>query len=337
MAIPGPKMMWTQYLAARAVVAGLTCLDSSVNLRGADLIGALVHRISRKHADRARANIRRGFPDWPEDRVDHVARQSMQHVMKMGVEAMHTSRHIHEANWSSRIDAGNLGQAIAVLNAGRPVIMVTGHLGNFEVLGYALAVLGYDVDAIARPMDNPLIYNWLMGIREKKGMRVINKFGATEPMLEVMERGGGLGFIADQNAGHKGIYVPFMGRLASAHKPIGLLAQQFNAVIICGYAFRQHDRFQYEVGTADIIYPEDWADVPDPLYYITARYTRALEAMVRMRPEQYWWMHRRWKTRPKFELAGKPMPRRLRQNLEDLPWMTPELMHELEKPVPHLK
>ncbi|MEM9019185.1 MAG: lysophospholipid acyltransferase family protein [Planctomycetota bacterium] len=336
MATPGPVMMWTQYLAARAVVAGLTCVEPDWNLKAAGAVGGLIDRVSAKHARRSRENIRRSFPGWPQRRVDQVARASMSHVMKLIVETMHTPRSIHEHNWSSRIDSSNLGDAVALLNTGRPVILVTGHLGNFELLGYALAVLGYDVDAIARPLDNPLVYDWLMGIRRKKGMRIISKFGATEPMVRVMERGGGLGFIADQNAGHKGIFVPFMGRLASAHKPIGLLAQQFSAPIICGYAFRLGDHFRYEVGTADIIYPEQWADQPNPLYYITARYTRALEAMVRMRPEQYWWMHRRWKNRPKHEAAGKPMPGRLRENLEALPWMTPSLMSELEKPVAFL-
>jgi KDO2-lipid IV(A) lauroyltransferase len=91
--------------------------------------------------------------------------------------------------------------------------------------------------------------------------------------------------------------------------------------IVCGYAHRIGPGFRFEVGTTDIIHPEDWADREDPLYYITARYCRAIETMVRMRPEQYLWMHRRWKTRPRFEKQGKAMPKRLRQNLESLPWM----------------
>ena len=333
MAKPGPVMMWTQYLAARSAATALTAFDVDPNLQTAAMIGSLAHRLDGRRAERSRANIRRSFPDWPEARVDATARASMQNLIRFIIETLHTPRLIHETNWAERLETGRLGEAIGVLNSGRPVILVTGHLGNFELLGYALATLGYRVDALARPLDNPLVYDWLLGIRERKGMRVITKWDATDEMVGVMKSGGALAFIADQNAGEKHLFVPFMGRLASAYKSIALLAQRFEAAVVCGYAMRRGEQFKYEIGTTDVIYPEDWADQRDPLYYITARYTRALELAVRMQPDQYWWMHRRWKSRPKHEREGKPMGRVLRRNLEALPWMTDGLMSELEKPV----
>lgn len=333
MARPGPVMMWTQYLAARTAAAALTAFDVDPNLHTGALIGSLLHRFDKRHAERSRVNIRRSFPDWPEARVDATARASMQHLIRFVIETLHTPRLIHENNWAQRLETGRLGEAIGVLNSGRPVILVTGHLGNFELLGYALATLGYRVDALARPLDNPLVYDWLLGMRERKGMRVITKWDATDQMVDVLQSGGALAFIADQNAGAKGLFVPFMGRLASAYKSIALLAQRYEAAVVCGYAMRRGTRFMYEVGTTDVIYPEDWADQRDPLYYITARYTRALELAIRMQPDQYWWMHRRWKSRPRHELAGKDMPRTLKRNLEELPWMTPDLMTELARPI----
>lgn len=333
MAQPGPMMLWTQYLAARAAAAAITCFDAEPNLHTAGFLGSIAHRFNKKHANRARANISRCFPDWSEERVEATAHASMQHLLRFVVETLHTPRLIHENNWPQRIQTGRLGEAIGVLNSGRPVILVTGHVGNFELLGYALATLGYPIDAIARPLDNRLIYDWLLGIRERKGMRIITKWDATDRMVEVLTGGGALAVIADQNAGPKGMFVPFMGRLASAYKSIALLAHRYDAAVVCGYALRRGERFQYEVGTTDVIYPEDWADQRDPVYYITARYTRALELAVRMQPDQYWWMHRRWKSRPRHEIAGKAMPRALRRNLEGLSWMTDELFAELEKPV----
>ena len=121
---------------------------------------------------------------------------------------------------------------------------------------------------------------------------------------------------------------------ACSCRSIGLLAMRKGVPVVCGYAHRVDPGFRFEVGVVDLIRPEDWADQPDPLYYITARYCRALETMVRMKPEQYLWMHRRWKSRPRHEREGKPMPRSLRQNLEALPWMTPELMEQLHNPPP---
>lgn len=333
MAKPGPVMMWTQYLAARTAAAALTAFDVDLNLQTASLIGSAIHRIDKRHAERARANIRRSFPDWPEKRVEATARASMQHLIRFVIETLHTPRLIHANNWANRLDTGRLGKAVAALNSGKPVILVTGHLGNFELLGYALATLGYRVDALARPLDNPLVYDWLLGIRERKGMRVITKWDATDQMVKVLDDGGALAFIADQNAGAKGVFVPFMGRLASAYKSIALLAQRYEATVVCGYALRKGERFAYEIGTTDVFGPEDWVDQHDPLYYITARYTRALEMAVQREPSQYWWMHRRWKSRPRHELAGKDLPRALRRNLQALPWMDEQHLGEVSKPI----
>ena len=124
--------------------------------------------------------------------------------------------------------------------------------------------------------------------------------------------------------------------VASTYKSIGLLAIQRQAPIACGWArrIRGGQGFNWELGVVDLIRPEDWASRRDPLYYITARYMRAIENMVRECPEQYLWMHRRWKSRPRHEREGTPMPARLRRNLEELPWMDQTLMDRLEQPVP---
>ena len=86
---------------------------------------------------------------------------------------------------------------------------------------------------------------------------------------------------------------------------------------------------RYELTAADIIRPEDWEQQRDPLYYVTARYIRAIETMVRACPSQYLWMHRRWKSRPRFEREGQPMPPGLQRNLEELPWMDQATMKDL--------
>jgi KDO2-lipid IV(A) lauroyltransferase len=79
---------------------------------------------------------------------------------------------------------------------------------------------------------------------------------------------------------------------------------------------------RYAVETTDVFGPEDWATHPDPLFYLTARYRRAIETMVRRAPEQYLWMHRLWRSRPPHERQGKPLPDSMRRKLELLPWMT---------------
>lgn len=330
----GPIATWSQYLGARLAAMGLTMFNIDTNLRTAAMFGRALYAWDKRHRERAAHSISLSFPEWSTGKVDRVCKASFEHFVQLAIEVCHTPRVISRDSWAKRMTAADLGPALDLLNARKPVILLTGHLGNWEVLGYMLAVIGYEVDAIARPIDNRLINDWLLGIRENKGMRIITKWDATGRMLEVLSRGGALGFIADQNAGDKGMFVPFFGRLASSYKSIGLLAIREEVPIVCGYAHRTGPGFHYELGVADVIQPDDWQDMPDPLYYVTARYARAIEAMVRLRPQQYLWMHRRWKSRPRHERLGKPMPKVLRQNLEALPWMDQPQMDRLLNPPP---
>ena len=103
-------------------------------------------------------------------------------------------------------------------------------------------------------------------------------------MTEVLEAGGAVGFIADQNAGSKGVFVDFFGRKASTYKSIASLAMHYKVPVVIGYARRQGASFHFKIGAQDIIYPADWKSQDDPLRYITQRYTRAIEDMVRVDP-----------------------------------------------------
>ncbi|MEM0914799.1 MAG: lysophospholipid acyltransferase family protein [Planctomycetota bacterium] len=317
--------LWSQYLGARLAAAAVTAFPVDHNLNTAATLGGWMHRLDKRHRRRARDHIAASFPEWDDARIDATVRGSFTHFFRLLFDVLHTPRTLHRATWSQRIAFDGLGESLDLLNGGRPCLMLTGHIGNWEVFGYLLALLGYRVDALARPIDNRLVNDWLMGIREARGLRIITKFNATDRMMATLDAGGSLAFIADQNAGDKGLFVPFFGRMASSYKSIGLLAMTRGVPILCGAAHRVPDGdrlYRFELHAEDVIHPADWADQPDPLFYITARYNRALERMVRRHPEQYLWMHRRWKSRPAWERKGRPMPDAVVDKLRALPWMT---------------
>lgn len=287
-------------------------------------------RLFPKRRERAVGNISNCFPHLDSDRVHEIAERSAQHMFQLFiVDAVAGPRLVTPASWPRYIELGRIGSTLDRFRPGQPLMLVTGHCGNWELLGLFLTTLGYDFTALARPLDNPLINDWALNMRQARGMRVITKWGATEILPELLERGGRVGFIADQNAGDQGLFVPFFGRLASTYKSIGLLALRYDVPIITGIMRRKPNQLRYVLDIEDIIDPEDWVDQPDPLFYISCRYSRAIEFMIRRNPEQYLWMHRRWKSRPKFEREGKPFPRRLRQKLEALPWMMPDELHRI--------
>lgn len=324
-----PLVNWSQYLALRFAAMGLHIFSAPRNLTTARSIGSWMYRLDGRHRQRALENINRSMPELGGSSAA-VAEASMQHFLQLGVEVMFTPRLIQRDTWADHVRFDRLDEAMDLVLSDRPTLLVTGHYGNWEVLGYLLALLGIDLSAIARPIDNPLVNDWLLGVRQRQGMKIITKWGATETMVETLQGGGTLAFIGDQNAGEKGMFVPFFGRLASAYKSIGLLALRFDAPIICGYARRVGEGFRFEVGCTDIIRPEDWKQQEDPLYYLTARYSRAIERMVREAPEQYLWLHRRWKSRPRHERKGEPIPAALRKQLHALPWMDDAAMESLD-------
>jgi KDO2-lipid IV(A) lauroyltransferase len=291
-----------QYLGLRLVSAAIHSWPVSASLAVARGLGNVMYVLDRRHRERAMGNLRRSFPERSDAELRRLARRSMQQLFILGVETLFTTRLVRLDTITQYVELHDLRDALGLLlDRRRGLIMLTGHYGNWEILGYALATLGFHTTSIARPLDNPYVNEFLLGVRERRGQHILAKKGATAEVLRVLERRGAVGFIADQNAGTKGMFVDFFGRKASTYKSIGLLAMQFQVPVVIGYARRRNEGFRFQLGVQDIIYPEDWAPQDDPLRYITQRYTKAIEDMVRVDPGQYLWVHRRWKTRPKGE------------------------------------
>lgn len=301
-----PAIDYAQYVALRVMSMFMHCWPVDLNLGAAALLGDVMYAVDRKHRERALGNLRRSFPEMPERQRREMARHSMRHLFMLFVEVLFTTRLVRIDTWTHHAELENFRETLGLmLKKHQGLIMLTGHYGNWEILGYILATLGFETTSVARPLDNPYVNEWLLGVREKKGQRILAKKGATAEIPAILEKGGAVGFIADQNAGSKGIFVNFFGRKASTYKSIALLAIQYNVPVIIGYARRVNERFHYRIGTQDVIYPKDWEAQDDPVRYITQRYTSAIEAFVREDPSQYLWVHRRWKTRPKGEQPEK--------------------------------
>lgn len=292
-----------QYLALRVASMFMHMWPVEANLRLAGMVGDLIFLVDKKHRERALTNLRRSFPDMPEAERRALAQRSLRQIPMLGIDVLFTTRLVHLDTWTRYVEMSNFREVLSLLTERhKSIVMLTGHYGNFEILGYVLATLGFPTASVARPLDNRHISKWLFGVREKMGQRIIAKSGATAVVIEELEKHGAVGFVADQNAGSKGLFVDFFGRKASTYKSIGLVAMEYDAPIVVGYARRVGEaKFKFQIGTQDIIYPDDWKDQPDPLLYITQRYTAAIEAFVREDPGQYWWVHRRWKSRPKGE------------------------------------
>ena len=290
------------YLAVRGVAMLFGIFPIDVNLRTARMMGWIWYRLMRRHRERAREHLRLAFgTQFPEEALDRWARRSMQQMTMMAIEELFVPRLITEWTWPKYVSLKNVNKAMDVLIRPRGVILVTGHYGNWELVGFMLATLGFPLTAVMRPLDNPYLNRFLMDVRAKRGLKLLYKKGATASAGDVLRSGGVLGFIADQNAGRKGLFVDFFGVKASTYKSIGLLAMEHDVPIVVGCARRTSKKFRYEIDCDRVILPEEWKDKDDPLMWITQEYSSALERVIRVAPDQYLWMHRRWKSRPKDE------------------------------------
>ena len=282
----------------------LYMFDIETNLRTARFLGRLLWKYYHRGRKRALDNLRASFPEKTEQWIQQTGKRSFEHIAMLAIDLLFTPILVKRHNWRNYSQYKNVERAKWLMQEKRGLLMITGHYGNFEIIGYLLGLFGFDIYSVARPLDNRFISKYLYDVRQRVGQKIIDKKGAAQLMSQISSTGTTLCFIADQDAGRKGVFVDFFGRKASTYKSIGLLAITNNIPIGVGYGRRVDNRFCFEIGVNRIIFPEDWAKKDDPLKWITAEYTKAIEQFVRQEPSQYWWLHRRWKHRPKEELAA---------------------------------
>ncbi len=294
---------WLVYVALRMVAMLLRALPNQTVYAIAGSLGNLAFNLGGRHGRRAVEHLRRSFPHWSQVKLRRTARASLRNLVYLAVETLLTTYTLRTSNWRRYIHFVHVDEGLStLLRDPRGAILLTGHLGNFEVVGYVLGMIGFPTVALAKRLSNPYLDRYLMGLRETTGQRILDKQGAAAEAPAVLDAGGVVSIIADQDAGRKGVFVDFFGRPASTYKSFGLLAMQHDVPIIVGFGRRVGEQYRFELLIERVIQPEEWAQQDNPLHWISREYHKALEAAVSRYPEQYFWHYRRWKTRPKGEL-----------------------------------
>lgn len=295
------------YLVLRILVCVLQALSFEMACRVADLLGWVIYKVDKRHRLVAVENLQKAFPGrYNDEQIDTIVRGVYRHFCTVLVEFMHLPRRFHLHNYKQFARLRDGPRLEEVLLSGRPVLFVTGHFGNWEMGGYALGLFGIPTHSIARPLDNPYLDDFLRSMRERTGQKLLAKHGDFANIEMLLAQGGMIATLGDQDAGERGLFVDFFGRPASTHKAIALLALEHNVpMLVIGTP--KLDGL-YRIWAYDAIYPEDYRDSADPVRAITERFTTGLEAMIREAPEQYFWVHRRWKHQPQERKRKKPKP-----------------------------
>ncbi len=239
------------------------------------------------------------MPEKSPAEVDALLREVYRNLFRTVAEIFLLRRRVRASNWREYVEVENIDAAVDVLTRGRGCTMVTGHLGNWEFLGHVLSHIGIESRVLARALDNPLLDRYILGVRESGLQRIVLKRGSGAVVEEALARGEFVSILVDQDAGRKGAFVPFFGRPASTWRSPALLSQKTGAPILPGCCVRTGKGLEFKVIVGEPVEPDPAAtDVSAETLRITAAFTAQLEGWVRAYPEQYLWLHRRWKTSP---------------------------------------
>ena len=296
------KVDYAVYLVVRVLVFLVQIIPIFITIEIARFAGWVAYLLDKRHRKIARENLKYAFPDHSDAEIEALVLASFRHILMMAVESAVL---VHRLNpktvdkYVRHADMKNFHRTLEWNQSERPVIYLTGHLGNWEVISFGMAYHGIKATVIGRALDNPYLDEYARGLRSATGMNMVDKDGAIDEVNRTMAEGGNLGVVCDQDAGPKGIFVEYFGRPAATFKSIALLSLEHNAPILVVGCVRTGSPLKHLIFMEDEILPEEYGDEPNAVRLITERYTAALERIVRRYPDQYFWLHRRWKSEPR--------------------------------------
>jgi len=263
-------------------------------------VGWLGYVFDFRHRAIALDNLRLAYGDDYEPRWGRrVLRQCWRHFGRITADSMALS-HMPVERLQSLVDYEGLEHIRAAYAQGRGVLVFSGHFGNWEMTAMMQGYLGLPLGLVARPLDNPDLERLLARLRERSGNRIIHKRNAVREMLRAVRNKQGVAIVIDQDARSDGVFVPFFGRLASTTPTLALLAIRTGAVVIPSFSVPL-DNGRYRVVYEPPVEVPSSGDRDRDVLELTAACTAIIEEWVRRYPEQWLWMHRRWKTTPKGE------------------------------------
>jgi KDO2-lipid IV(A) lauroyltransferase len=266
-------------------------------------LGRLWGALDRRHLMIAADNLREAYPEWDEKRILSTARGVYAHFGTILFDILWMEGRAGE-ELLAITDVEGLEDARAAVASGRGVVCPTGHFGNWEFQGVASALLTGPFSVVARPLDNPELDRRLVGLRTSTGNAVIYKRRALSQIMQTIRTGGIVAIVIDQNVQEKdGVFVDFFGRPACTTTVAAAVALKTGCVILPVHCPLGPD------GRYRMIYgpPVEWeggGGGPEDVAALTQRLTSTIEGWVREHPEQWLWLHRRWKTRPSSTLPG---------------------------------
>ncbi len=246
-------------------------------------------------------NLELAYPEWTPARRQEVLRVVYRNLGWLLAEFCRMSRY-SLAEASDFIEYDGLEHYLAARARGKGVLVLTGHLGAWELSSFYHSLAGYPMGLVIRRLDNGLVDRFVNRIRCLHGNRVIHKDDFARGLISSMRAGETVGILMDTNmTPPQGVFVPYFGVEACTASGLARVALKTDAAVLPGFLLWDESKAKYVLRFGECMKMARTEDAAADVLENTARFTATIERYVRANPEQWLWMHRRWKTRPAGE------------------------------------
>jgi KDO2-lipid IV(A) lauroyltransferase len=282
---------------AAAVGAVVSRLPRRALLALGRCLGRAWSWLDPRHVAIAADNLQRSFPEWDRARVRRTARAVYAHFGQVVLDLLWLERRSRE-EIEALVDSEGGEHPRAAASEGRGALFVTCHMGNWELHGMALGWMLGGMGVVGRPLDNPALDARMTAVRVRAGNTMISKHRALPQILRLLRDGRAVAFLIDQNVqASDGIFVDFFGRPAATTTAVAALAVKTGCPVLVGYSLLGKDG-RYRLVHLPRVEWTPSGDREQDVARLTQQLTGCIESFVRLAPEQWLWIHRRWKTQP---------------------------------------
>lgn len=290
-----------EYAAARSLISGMGMLPRKLASGATSVMGRFTYSASRKLRGAGERNLALAFPEMTERERARILRGVF---VNLGRQLAVFSRLSKMSRDEVRavVDCEGLENLEEAKARGRGVILVTGHLGAWEMTSFALSAFNHPLSFLVRRIDNPLVERLVERMRTRFGNQTIDKRAAGRAMLRVLHAGETLGLLIDINTtASEGIFVDFFGTPAATTFLMAKLALRTGADVIPVFAPWEEERQRFVLRIGSPLKIERTGSETEDVRRLTQLATRAVECHIRRYPDQWLWIHKRWRTRPQGE------------------------------------
>ena len=296
-----------EYLTAWTILKCLGGLPRRTAVAAGIALGSVAHAILPHLRDRAEENLGMALPELDQAERNEIKRGVFRNLGRLLGEVSQFPK-LNRENIEKVVSYVGLENFVTARDRGRGVILLTGHIGAWELSVFSHALYGYPMSFLARRIDNPLVEQLAETYRGRVGNRSIDKRGSLREVIRTLKAGGVVGILADLNATREeGVFVDFFGMPACTTAGVATLAQRTGAAVVPGYIVWNESEQIHHLHFEPFLETIDTGNPKADVVTNTARYTKALEEAIRRYPDQWLWIHRRWRTKPEEGVGDQGM------------------------------